>query len=131
VKSCVFAVAQNLRGMHAGEATPVFRALFRAVEYRLPTTRRALMETTKAEGVVREAVGNVQETVGNVIGDAGEQLSGKAKALCGKSQQLYADAVEVARDSMVEKPMATLAIAAAAGFALGVLWSWNRGDPDR
>ena len=89
------------------------------------------METTKAEGVVREAVGTVQETVGSVIGDASEQLSGRAKALCGKTQRLYADAVEVARDSIVEKPMATLAIAAAAGFALGVLWAWNRGDTDR
>jgi len=108
-----------------------FRALFRAIEYRSPTTRRAQMETTKAEGVVREAVGTVQETVGSVIGDASEQLSGRAKALCGKTQRLYADAVEVARDSIVEKPMATLAIAAAAGFALGVLWAWNRGDTDR
>ena len=89
------------------------------------------METTKAEGVVREAVGTVQETVGGMIGDTGEQLAGRAKALCGKTQQLYADAVDVARDSIVEKPMATLAIAAAAGFALGVLWAWNRGDSDR
>jgi uncharacterized protein YjbJ (UPF0337 family) len=89
------------------------------------------MESTKAEGVVREAVGTVQETVGSVIGDASAQLSGRAKALCGKTQQLYADAVDVARDSIVEKPMATLAIAAVAGFALGALWASNRGDPDR
>jgi uncharacterized protein YjbJ (UPF0337 family) len=89
------------------------------------------METTKTEGVVREAVGTVQETVGSVIGSTSDQLSGKARELCGKTQQLYADAVDVARDSIVEKPIATLAIAAAAGFALGMLWAWNRGDSDR
>ncbi|CAB3745708.1 CsbD family protein [Paraburkholderia solisilvae] len=86
------------------------------------------METSKTEGVVREAVGNAQETLGDALGDAGMQMSGKAKELCGKAQQLCADTAAVARDSMIEKPLATLAATVAVGFALGVLWSWNRSD---
>jgi uncharacterized protein YjbJ (UPF0337 family) len=86
------------------------------------------METTKTEGRIREAVGGVQETIGNLASDAGMQVSGKAHELRGKAQQLCADATAVARESIIEKPLATLAVTAAAAFALGMLWSWNRAD---
>ena len=88
------------------------------------------METTKAEGTVREAVGAVQETIGSVTGDVGMQLSGTAKELRGKAQQLYADATDLARDTMTTNPLGAMAGAAALGFVIGALWSWNRGDSD-
>jgi uncharacterized protein YjbJ (UPF0337 family) len=86
------------------------------------------METSKTEGVIREAVGTAQDALGGALGDAGMQMSGKAKELCGRAQQLCADTAEIARDSMIEKPLMTLAVTAAVGFALGALWSWNHGD---
>jgi uncharacterized protein YjbJ (UPF0337 family) len=86
------------------------------------------MDTTRAEGAVREAVGNAQDTIGEVIGDASMQLSGKAKELRGKAQQLCVDSAAITRDSIVEKPLTALAVTAAVSFALGALWSWNRGD---
>ncbi|HEY3597157.1 MAG TPA: CsbD family protein [Paraburkholderia sp.] len=86
------------------------------------------METTKTEGAVREAIGGVQDAIGSVTGDVSTQLSGKAKELCGKAQQLYADAASVARDSVAESPLTTLAVTAAVGFVLGALWTSNRGS---
>jgi uncharacterized protein YjbJ (UPF0337 family) len=86
------------------------------------------METSKTEGVIREAVGTAQDAIGGAIGDAGMQMSGKAKELRGRAQQLCADTADIARDSMIEKPLMTLAVTAAVGFALGALWSWNHGD---
>jgi uncharacterized protein YjbJ (UPF0337 family) len=88
------------------------------------------MEPTKTEGVIREAIGSAQETIGDTVGDLGMQMSGKAKELRGRAQQLCADSASIARDSMIEKPMATLAVTAAVGFVLGALWSWNHGDTD-
>ncbi|HVE09345.1 MAG TPA: CsbD family protein [Paraburkholderia sp.] len=88
------------------------------------------METSKTEGVIREAVGSAQDALGGALGDAGMQMSGKARELCGKAQQLCADTAAIARDSMVEKPLTTLAVTAAVGFVVGALWSWNHGDSD-
>ncbi|MEM5340699.1 CsbD family protein [Paraburkholderia azotifigens] len=86
------------------------------------------METTKTEGVVREAAGNVKETIGSLAGDVGMQIEGKADELRGKAQQLCADATDIARDAISSSPLAVLAGAVAAGFALGALWAANRHD---
>ncbi len=88
------------------------------------------METTKTEGAVRQAIGGIQDAIGDATGDVSMQLSGKAKELRGKAQQLCADTATIARDSMVEKPLATLAVTAAVGFVLGALWSRNHGDAE-
>lgn len=87
------------------------------------------METTGAEGMIREAAGKIEQTVGAALGDTGEQISGKTKELYGKTQQLCADAASVARDAMADSPLATLGVALGAGFLLGALWSWNRATP--
>ena len=75
------------------------------------------METTKAEGTLREVAGDVQQAAGDLLGSAGAQVSGTAKELSGKAQQLYADFVDVVRESTVERPFAALAIAAGVGFS--------------
>jgi len=75
------------------------------------------METTKAEGTLREVAGDVRQTAGDLLGNAGAQVSGTAKELSGKAQQLYADFVDVVRESTVERPFAALAIAAGVGFS--------------
>ncbi|MFC0398794.1 CsbD family protein [Paraburkholderia rhizosphaerae] len=86
------------------------------------------METTKLEGTLREAAGNVKDTLGDLTGDVGMQVSGKAKALCGSAQQACADAATLARDSVVDRPLTTLAVVATTGFLLGILWKSNRAD---
>jgi uncharacterized protein YjbJ (UPF0337 family) len=88
------------------------------------------METTKGEGTLREMAGDVQQAAGNLLGDASAQVSGTAKELSGKAQQLYADFTDVVRESTVERPFATLAIAAGVGFVLGALRAANRSRPD-
>ncbi|MFM0514118.1 CsbD family protein [Paraburkholderia sp. RL17-373-BIF-A] len=88
------------------------------------------METTKAEGTLREVAGDVQQAAGDLLGNAGAQVSGTAKELSGKAQQLYADFVDVVRESTVERPFAALAIAAGVGFILGALRAANRSRPD-
>lgn len=88
------------------------------------------METTKGEGVVKEVAGNVEQAAGDLLGDAGMQVSGAARELTGKTQQLYADFVEVVRDTTTERPFAALAIAAGVGFVLGALRAANRSRPD-
>jgi uncharacterized protein YjbJ (UPF0337 family) len=88
------------------------------------------METTKAEGALREMAGDAQQAAGNVLDDAGMQASGAAKELSGKAQQLYADFADVVRDSTKQRPFAALAIAAGVGFILGALHAANRARPD-
>jgi uncharacterized protein YjbJ (UPF0337 family) len=91
------------------------------------------METTKTnktEGTLREAAGTVQETIGSLVVDASAQIAGTAKELRGKARQLYSDAASLARDTMTTNPLGALAGAAAVGFLLGALWSFNRGDSD-
>ena len=88
------------------------------------------METTKAEGAVREAAGTVQETIGALTGDTGAQLAGKAEELRGKAQQLYGDATSLARRKVTSNPLGALASATVLGFVIGALWSFNRGSPD-
>jgi uncharacterized protein YjbJ (UPF0337 family) len=88
------------------------------------------METTNAEGTLREVSGHVQEAVGGLLGDTGAQLSGKAKELGGKAQKLSADFAEIVRDTTAERPLMALGIAAAVGFVLGMLRAANRPGPD-
>ncbi|WP_168788008.1 CsbD family protein [Paraburkholderia aromaticivorans] len=88
------------------------------------------METTKAEGTLREVAGDVQQAAGDLLGKAGEQVSGTAKELSGKAQRLYADFADLVRESTVERPFAALAIAAGVGFILGALRSAIRARPD-
>jgi uncharacterized protein YjbJ (UPF0337 family) len=71
---------------------------------------------------MREAIGGVQETIGSLASNAGTQVSGRADEPSDKAQQRCADAAAMARESIVGKPLATLAVTAAADFALGVLW---------
>lgn len=84
------------------------------------------METTKAEGTLREVTGQVQQAAGELLGDAGAQVTGKAKELGGKAQKLYADVAGMVRESTVERPFAALGVAAAVGFILGMLRRANR-----
>jgi uncharacterized protein YjbJ (UPF0337 family) len=88
------------------------------------------METTKAEGVLREAAGQVEGAAGELMGDPAVQLSGKAKELAGKAQQVYADLEDMVRDSTVERPFMALGIAVAVGFVLGMLRTTLRNTPD-
>lgn len=88
------------------------------------------METSKAEGTLREAAGEVQETIGAIAGEVGAQVAGSAKELSGKAKQLYADAADLARDTMTSNPVGALAGTAVVGFLLGALWSSNRGNSD-
>jgi uncharacterized protein YjbJ (UPF0337 family) len=81
------------------------------------------MDTDKEEGTVQQVVGKVQETVGSLTGDVGTQVAGQARELGGKAQQLYADTASLVRDKTADSPFTTLAIVAAASFALGVLCS--------
>ncbi|WP_168787703.1 CsbD family protein [Paraburkholderia aromaticivorans] len=88
------------------------------------------METTKAEGTLREAAGDVKQAAGDLLDSAGAQVSGTAKELSGKAQQLYADFADVVRESTLERPFAALAIAAGLGFILGALRTANRSRSD-
>ncbi|MBV8261979.1 MAG: CsbD family protein [Paraburkholderia sp.] len=88
------------------------------------------METTEADGSLREAAGKVQQAAGDLLGDAGVQVSGKARELRAKAQQLYADLASVARESTLERPLTALAIAAGAGFILGLLRAASRQNRD-
>ena len=90
----------------------------------------AEMETTKAEGTLREAAGTVKETVGSLTGDAGLQLEGKVDELRGKAQQLCADATDLAREAMASSPLAILAGVTVFGFVAGVLWAGRRDSDD-
>jgi uncharacterized protein YjbJ (UPF0337 family) len=87
------------------------------------------MDTDKAEATVQQVVGKVQETVGCLTEDASAQVAGKARELGGKAQQLYADTASLVRDKTADNPFTTLAIVAAASFALGVLWSNGNSKP--
>ncbi|TDY23053.1 hypothetical protein B0G81_3381 [Paraburkholderia sp. BL6665CI2N2] len=88
------------------------------------------METTNGEGTEEEVAGDVQPAAGDLLGNVGAQVSETASELSGKAQQLYADFVDVVRESTVERPLAALAIAAGVGFVLGALRAANRSTPD-
>jgi uncharacterized protein YjbJ (UPF0337 family) len=89
------------------------------------------MDTNKVEGATQQVAGKVPETVGGLADDASAQVSGKARELGGKAQQLYADTASLVRDTTAHSPLTTLAIVAAAGFVLGVLWSSGSSAPAR
>ena len=88
------------------------------------------MDTNSAEGTVKEIAGKVQGAAGDALGDAGMQVAGKARELSGKAQQLCANTTSLVRDTAVENPFTTLAVAALAGFVAGALWSHNSADRD-
>jgi uncharacterized protein YjbJ (UPF0337 family) len=88
------------------------------------------METTKAEGTLREVAGDVQQAAGDLLDNASAQVSGTAKELTGKAQQLYADFADVVRESTVERPLAALGIAVGVGFILGALHAATRSRSD-
>jgi uncharacterized protein YjbJ (UPF0337 family) len=88
------------------------------------------METTHAEGTLREVSGKVEEAVGGLLGDTGAQVSGKAKELAGKAQKLSADLTDILRDTTAERPLMALGIAPGVGFVLGMLRAANRASPD-
>jgi uncharacterized protein YjbJ (UPF0337 family) len=89
------------------------------------------MDTNKVEGTAQQVAGKIQETVGGLTDEASAQVAGKARELGGKAQQLYADTASLVRDTTADSPLTTLAIVAAASFALGVLWSSGSSAPAR
>lgn len=84
------------------------------------------METTKPEGSSTEGTGSIKQAAGDLLDEAGSQVSGTTRELGDKAQQLYTDFAGIVRDATVERPFAALAIAAGAGFVLGLLSSANR-----
>lgn len=88
------------------------------------------METTKPAGSLSEAAGKVQQAAGNFLDDAGTQVSAKASELGDKAQRLYTDFAGIVRESTVERPFTTLAMAVSVGFLLGTLRAANRPRAD-
>lgn len=80
----------------------------------------------KAEGTMQNVAGHVQDAFGAATGDTSTQLEGKARQIAGKAQQRYGDALNQVRESAVTHPVATLAVAAGAGFILGALLCGRR-----
>lgn len=77
----------------------------------------------QTKGTVKDVVGKAQDAYGGAAGDAATQLEGKVQQAAGKLQKGYGDAMEGLRDAASSNPVATLAVAAGAGFVLGVMWS--------
>jgi len=88
------------------------------------------MEPSKTEETTRDASGNVQDAAGDTMCGSSTHLAGKARELCCKAQQLCTDATDTARATMANNPFTALAVAAVAGFMLGVIWSVNLANHD-
>jgi len=86
------------------------------------------MDENRVSGAVNQGVGRVEDTVGAATGNVGAQVRGKVKEAVGAAQNLYGRAADRARgvagdvDTLIDdQPYAALAVAAAAGFAIGLL----------
>ncbi|HZL01022.1 MAG TPA: hypothetical protein VFC47_14115 [Caulobacteraceae bacterium] len=86
------------------------------------------MDENRVSGAVNRGAGKVEDVVGAASGDIGEQVKGRMKDAFGAAQSLYGRAADRTRgvagdiDTIIDdKPYAALAVAAAAGFALGLL----------
>lgn len=77
----------------------------------------------KTAGTVQKLAGKAQEAVGDVTDRTDMQFDGMARQVIGGVQESYGEALEQLRDVASRNPIVTLAVVAAAGFAIGALWS--------
>ncbi|MGB7196421.1 MAG: CsbD family protein [Collimonas pratensis] len=81
------------------------------------------MSEDRIIGNVKNVAGKIQDAVGNLADDPHMQLEGKARQLAGRTQARYGEAVDNVIGFANNRPLSTLAIAAAIGFFVGVIWS--------
>ncbi len=86
------------------------------------------MDENEVIGAVKVGAGRVEGAAGALTGDAGLQAKGKLTEVAGSAQKLYGQAADqvvsaagAAGELISEQPMASMAIAAVAGLALGLL----------
>src|SRR5690349_23797467 len=80
------------------------------------------------EGAARGVVGKAQEAFGKVTEDSGQRAEGIARQVAGRAQDAYGDARQVAGEAAHQvgravraQPVVSVLVAAAVGYALGIL----------
>jgi uncharacterized protein YjbJ (UPF0337 family) len=84
------------------------------------------MNIDKPEGAAQNAAGKVQSAAGDVLGDASTQIAGGIRQARGKVQETFGDVVGCMTSMTESNPLGMLAVAAAAGFLLGALFTTRR-----
>jgi uncharacterized protein YjbJ (UPF0337 family) len=87
-----------------------------------------MMDENEVGGAARQMVGKIQGAAGDLVGDAKTQVEGAAREIGGKAQEAYGEAKDMARSAATQvgrgveqQPVVALLIAAAVGYALGLL----------
>ena len=96
------------------------------------------MNSDNLEAAARGVVGQAQETLGKVTGDGAQRAEGVARQVAGRAQDAYGDAREAAGQAahqvgraVREQPVVSLLVAAAVGYALGLLTAGTVAGPSR
>lgn len=86
------------------------------------------MNSDNLEAAARGVVGKAQETYGKVTEDGGQRAEGIARQVAGRAQDAYGDARQAADQAahqvgraVRDQPVVSLLVAAAVGYALGLL----------
>jgi uncharacterized protein YjbJ (UPF0337 family) len=86
------------------------------------------MDENRIEGAVKTGAGRIQGAAGALSGNSELEAKGKLNEAAGSAQNLYGRAVDqvrtaadTAQDLISDQPLASVAIAAVAGIALGLL----------
>jgi uncharacterized protein YjbJ (UPF0337 family) len=86
------------------------------------------MDENRIGGAVKSGVGRVEGAAGALAGDSRLEARGKLNEAMGAAQNLYGRTVDHVRetagnagDMIVDQPVASMAIAAVVGIAIGLL----------
>jgi uncharacterized protein YjbJ (UPF0337 family) len=102
----------------------------RSIAAKLPLLFLKVMDMDENEvvGAVKKSAGRVQAAAGAISGNNGMEARGKLNEAAGSAQKLYGQAADQVRGAagaagelITEQPVASMAIAAVAGLALGLL----------
>ncbi|WP_426215230.1 CsbD family protein [Pseudomonas sp. DWRC2-2] len=72
------------------------------------------MKSEQVEGVVEKVAGKAQSAVGKLFGDSKLEAEGAGRQAAGQLTQTYGDALDSVSTFVKEKPIAAIAIGAAA-----------------
>ncbi len=77
------------------------------------------MSGNEIEGGARELGGRIKDAAGGLTGNAKTQSEGKLDQVAGQAQQQYGDAIDALTESVRQRPVVALLIAAGVGWLIG------------
>lgn len=79
------------------------------------------MDSNRPAGLLRNLSGRLQDAVGGLTGDPEAQARGKIDQAAGQAQDAYGEILDHVERVASSRPLITVAVAAAAGFVLGIV----------